>query len=147
MVQDEKYNKSKFEISFSSNIYIVKEIVSDSLSFIVLNLPNLTEDDLSDLKLILCELLFNAVIHGNKEDIKKTVSLSIEIRNSTIYTVVSDEGTGFDYMKFLEELDTDKNLLSENGRGIKLVLSLVDNVSFDMDGSAIKFSKKVASHG
>ncbi len=139
--------QNKFDISFSSNIYKVNEIVKDSLSFIQLSFPKLDDDDLIELKLILCELLFNAIIHGNKKDIKKNVTLSIEIKGSSIFTVITDEGPGFDYTKLLRELKTTDNLFEENGRGIKLVLSLVDNISFDMDGSAIKFCKKVASNG
>lgn len=139
--------KNEFKISFSSNIYITKEIVNNSLNFIKENIPNLSNEDLYDLKLILCELIFNAVIHGNKEDIKKNVSLSIEIEKNIVYISITDEGPGFDYMKLLNKLHNSDNLFDENGRGIKLVLSLVDNISFNICGNEIKIHKKVALNG
>lgn len=139
--------KNKFSVSFSSNVYKVKTIVNDSLNFIKENLLNLSYDDLYDLKLILSELLFNAIIHGNKEDTKKNVSLTIEINNNMIYAVIADEGPGFDYMGLLARLQASDNLFDENGRGIKLVLSLTDKLLFNHVGNEIKFYKKVNYNG
>lgn len=139
--------KNKFEISFASNIYKAKEIINDSLTFIKENISNLSNEDFHDLKLIFCELLFNAIIHGNKQDIKKNVSLSIEIDKNTIFAIIADEGPGFDYKKLISNLDNSDNLFEENGRGIKLVLSLTDKVSFNLCGNEIKIYKKVGSNG
>jgi len=137
--------KSKFEVRFSSNIYKAKQTVDEALSFIKESIKTLSLDDLYELKLILCELVYNAVIHGNKSNAEKNVNLMIEINGNHIFAAISDEGTGFDYTKLLSKLqynDTE-SLYSETGRGIKLVLSLVDKISFNLKGNEIKFCKKV----
>lgn len=139
--------KNRLEISFISDLYKTKEIVNYSLNFVKKNIPALSADELNELKLILCELLFNAVIHGNHEDSEKNVYLYMEITENTVIAVISDEGTGFDYTDILENADNADNIFNENGRGIKLVTSLVDKFSYNPDGNKIKFHKKVASNG
>lgn len=139
--------KSKFNISFQSDIYKVNDIVNNSLAFLKNNFPNLGEDELMEFKLIFCELLFNAVIHGNKKNEKKTVSLSISINGKTVSSSVSDEGSGFDYENVMKVSCSPENLYLETGRGIRLVKSLVDSLDFDTNGSTIKFCKKVEFDG
>ncbi|MFQ5628471.1 MAG: ATP-binding protein, partial [bacterium] len=72
----------------------------------------------------------NAIIHGNKQDQKKKVYLNIFIDNNTLKVVVQDEGKGFNPESLPDPLDPD-NLLKESGRGIFILKSLMDDVSFD----------------
>lgn len=139
--------KNEFNVSFKSNIYNVKGIVQSSLEFLKNNIPELDDDALMDFKLILCELLFNAVIHGNKKDESKVVSLSITVNGGTVTTIVSDEGAGFDFEKIMSDGCNEENMFLETGRGIRLVKSLVDNLNFDTNGSTVKFFKKVEFDG
>lgn len=139
--------KSKFDISFQSDIYKVNDIVDNSLIFLKNNFPKLGNDELMEFKLIFCELLFNAVIHGNKKDDAKTVSLSITINDKTVISAVSDEGLGFDYESVMNVNCSQESLFLETGRGIRLVKSLVDSLDFDTNGSTIKFCKKVEFDG
>jgi anti-sigma regulatory factor (Ser/Thr protein kinase) len=60
---------------------------------------------------------------------------------------VADEGVGFDYLHLLARIREDDDLMSEGGRGIRLVYSLTDRLSFNVTGNAIYVSKKVALHG
>lgn len=135
----------KLEISFKSDFCKVKKIVNDILSFI--SQVDISEEELFDMKLMLCELIFNAIIHGNRQNNQKNVYVSVEIKDGAILTAVSDEGSGFDYTNFIKTLSTESNLYNENGRGIRLILSLADDVSFNKNGSEIKFLKKVTIHG
>lgn len=139
--------QNKFNVSFKSDIYKVNDIVNVSLNFLKDSYPKLNEDNLMEFKLIFCELLFNAVIHGNNQDIAKKVSLSIMTRENFVNSVVSDEGIGFDYKKTIRDEIVEENMFLETGRGIRLVKSLVDTLDFDMNGSTIKFCKKVEFDG
>lgn len=136
-----------FEAIFCSEICQVKKTVNLVMQFLLNAIPNLTEDELFDLKLIYSELLINAVVHGNELDSNKTVCLSIEIANNTIYSMVSDEGLGFDYIKLLSNMNTSENLLGETGRGVFLVRSLTDSLSFNVSGNQITFYKRVNQNG
>ncbi|MDR1542552.1 MAG: ATP-binding protein [Clostridiales bacterium] len=137
----------KMEMRFSSEIYHVKQIVKRVLAFLKTNIPDLTSEDQMDLRLVFSELLYNAIVHGNKSDINKSVQLKVEIVDGMIYALIADEGVGFDYLRLLARIREDDNLASEGGRGIRLVYSLTDQIAFNVNGNAIHFYKKVASHG
>ncbi len=139
--------QSKFETTFTSELIKVKEKVKEALCFIEQALPNLSDSERFDLKLIYSELLYNAVIHGNKKDISKLVHLMIEIQNGNIHSVICDEGVGFDYLRLLNKEDDPDRYTSENGRGIRLVYSLTDSLAFNYKGNEIKFYKRVKTDG
>jgi serine/threonine-protein kinase RsbW len=135
------------ELSFSSELYHVKQIVRKVLAFLKASMPDLSSEDQMDLRLVFSELLYNAIVHGNKGDISKSVQLIVEIIDGIIYASIADEGVGFDYLRLLAHIREDDNLASECGRGIRLVYSLTDQIAFNVNGNAIHFYKKVASHG
>lgn len=101
-----------------SDINIVKDIVSEILSTID---KEIGEDNLFDIRLILSELIINSIKHGNNNDIKKNVEISLFIDDKFIEISVSDEGNGFIYSKNL-----DACTFCESGRGLLLVEGFSD---------------------
>ena len=95
----------------------------------------------SDIEMALHEALTNAVIHGNGENSCK--SIYVECRcymDGEVSITVRDEGKGFDSSTvpdptFLE------NLLFTHGRGIYLMKTLMDEVSFEEGGSVVQMRK------
>ena len=138
--------KQNLDLTFCSELLNVKQVVKKTLFFLQSAVPNLSHEEQTDLKLVFSELLYNAVVHGNKSDINKNVHLNIEVENGTIIGRVSDEGKGFDYNEVLEHID-EQDLGNECGRGIRLVYSLTDKLVFNISGNAIRFYKKVAADG
>ncbi len=134
---------NKFELCFPSEIFMVKKIIKEIFTFLNENIPNIREEDKYDLRLIFSELLCNAVIHGNREDSEKKVTLQVEVDDERVYAIISDEGNGFDPLKLLTSFEADSRLEEENGRGIKLVYSLTDYLAFSASGNRIKFFKRV----
>ena len=112
-----------------------------ALEFLNDNKPTMHKDDVYEIRLVLDELLTNAVVHGNKEDEDKNVYFQMQLRDDSVTGRIIDEGKGFDYMKFISEYD--KNHMKENGRGIKLACELTDSIAFNCLGNEIKFFKKV----
>jgi serine/threonine-protein kinase RsbW len=139
--------KKQLKLSFQSEIFNVRQAVKKILLFLHSSMPGLSPDDQMELRLIFSELLCNAVVHGNKGDAGKSVQLDVEVDGDIVYATIADEGVGFDYTGLLQSLDKDADLLSECGRGIRLVSSLTDKLEFNMPGNAIQFYKKVASNG
>ncbi len=133
----------KFEVVFSSNIGQVNKVVKDAQDYIRQNLPIVNSDELFDLRLILSELLVNAVIHGNKNNQNKLVRLTLSVENNTVYASVCDQGEGFDYNRLK---DSDEPSVMEHGRGISLVRALADSITFKKSGQKILFSKRVGFH-
>ena len=70
-----------FQVSLSSDLYNMKNTVNQALEFINENKPNLNKNDVYDIKLVLNELLANAIIHGNKKNKSKNVYLKMKLKN------------------------------------------------------------------
>jgi anti-sigma regulatory factor (Ser/Thr protein kinase) len=138
---------SAYEATFKSDTFRVKQEVRGILDFIRESVPSLSEEDAYDLRLIFSELLFNATIHGNNKDDSKTVRVCVEVADGLIFSTITDEGLGFDYMSLLSKFGETSNLTEESGRGIRLAYSLTDSLAFNMTGNEIKFYKRVAADG
>lgn len=134
-----------FQVSFSSDLYKMKNTVNKAISFINENGSKLNKNDIDDMKLVLNELLVNAVVHGNKKNKKKNVYLQMQLKNDSIMTKIADEGKGFDYLNYISKYNSHQ--LKESGRGIKLICALTDSVAFNSLGNEIKFFKKVNPNG
>jgi len=73
----------------------------------------------NELRLILDEAVNNAMEHGNRWDPEKKISVNIIKSPECIKVTISDEGDGFQFP--LESAKPKSSVLSERGRGIKLI--------------------------
>jgi serine/threonine-protein kinase RsbW len=97
--------------------------------------------DECDIEIALREALANAVLHGNKQDVRKKVHVSCSISpGKELSIVIQDEGNGFDPAKIPDPMAVD-NINSENGRGIHLMKMFMDAVHFDYGGSEVRLQK------
>lgn len=142
-------DESKYEAAISSKIINAKTLANDCMIFINKNINNPSPEDIQDIKLVLSELLYNAVIHGNRQDENKRVLLSLKIAKNILFVKICDEGHGFDYNHIISAKNAvnSDEIFMESGRGIQLVMALVDKLSFNKAGNIIQFSKKVGSNG
>lgn len=98
-----------------------------------------------DILVALQEALANAVLHGCGNDPSKTVHCSVEIEPSEINFVIRDPGTGFN-TSAAEDSTEDGTNLSEHGRGIFLMRSLMDELSYRRSGSELHMKKRRQPH-
>jgi serine/threonine-protein kinase RsbW len=95
-------------------------------------------------ELALREALNNAVVHGNRLDAHKLVHVRCRCKvREGISLIVSDQGQGFDPRTIPDPL-TVENLEAEHGRGIQLMKSAMDQVSFQERGTEVHMCKKSA---
>jgi len=95
----------------------------------------MAEDGLSTrqmhtLALGLCESLTNAIIHGNKENPEKKVTVVYVRDEGSVRLSVADEGDGY-AEEVLRDPLAQENLLSESGRGVFLMRRMFDKVYFN----------------
>ena len=90
---------------------------------------HLDDDQFNRLLIATTEAVNNSIIHGNRRNPKKKVVLICEIGSASIIIHVQDEGPGIDPTKLPDPLSAE-NLLRENGRGVFLIRSLMNNVKF-----------------
>jgi len=88
------------------------------------------------------EALANAVIHGNGENSCKRIYVECRCyMDGEVSITVRDEGRGFDSSAVLDPALLE-NLLFTHGRGIYLIKTLMDEVSFEEGGAVVMMRKK-----
>ncbi len=108
---------------------------------------SLANEQCFDIKIILSELLQNAIKHGNECDNNKKIHLDIWFKeqSKTLGIRVKDQGCGFDSpIKFkANSLSEGEPMLNESGRGLSIVKALSDDVNFNTKGNTITVLKKI----
>ncbi|MCK5450922.1 MAG: ATP-binding protein [Candidatus Omnitrophica bacterium] len=117
---------------------VLKEVSERLLS--ELKKKGIKEDVIFDIHVGFEESLRNAMIHGNKLDPGKKVTIETEITDNSIIIKVEDEGEGFDPSS-LPDPTLDKNLLKESGRGVYLIKHLMDLVEYENKGRRVVMTK------
>jgi serine/threonine-protein kinase RsbW len=95
-----------------------------------------------DIELALREALNNAVVHGNREDPQTKVHIHCRCQpGEELSIVVTDQGKGFDFEKAVGKgIASDPD--SEDGRGIQLMKTYMDEVHFERGGSEVHMRKR-----
>ena len=88
------------------------------------------------------EAVNNAILHGNKLNRRKLVHIECQISGHLLLMKVRDSGRGFNPDSLANPL-ADENLLKESGRGIFLIRSLIDDVSFRVNKSGTTVEMKI----
>lgn len=101
------------------------------------------KDKLADIAISVTEAVTNAVLHGNKNDLKKKVRIKLKTDSSCVVITVEDEGNGFDPESVQSPIEKG-NILKPVGRGIFILKSLMDKVDFiipPQKGTIVKMTK------
>ncbi|NMB96834.1 MAG: ATP-binding protein [Clostridiaceae bacterium] len=133
-----------------SNINIVGDTVKEVLQHIERSYGNIIDDDiLFELKVVLNELIVNAIIHGNKADVRKKIRIASGLtKEKCAYITIKDDGEGYDYGYILKKCNEPANMMcnnniSESGRGILIVKNLCEQICFNKEGNEIMIIKKL----
>jgi serine/threonine-protein kinase RsbW len=121
--------------SIPENIRIVESFIDNANELFSFN-----DDMYGNIMVSVIEAVNNAILHGNKNEKSKMVSLSLLlIEDKFLRFIVSDEGEGFDYTN-LPDPTAPENIELEGGRGIFLISSLCDKVEFKNEGKSIEIT-------
>ncbi len=89
----------------------------------------LDEVHLHKLLVAATEAVNNGIFHGNRSNPSKKVHISCRVTEHLLEFHVRDEGEGFNVTNVPSPLE-EENLLSEHGRGIFLMRTLMDTVKY-----------------
>lgn len=136
---EQAYANSVQEIQFPSkveNLSLVEKLIDQVCVEYRVN-----EDHYGNILIALTEAVNNAIIHGNKQDPSKHITLSCETKDNNLLFIVEDEGPGFDFDHLPDPTDPE-NIEKPNGRGVFLMKNLADEVNFFNNGNRVelKFS-------
>ena len=122
-------------ITFSSDLnnLNIAEAIVDTIS----RVSKLDELIYGNILLSLSEAINNAIVHGNKFNRNKKVSVCYKfIEKKNLLITVEDEGNGFDPSKISDPTDPD-NLENLYGRGVFLINNLADEVKYEENGKKV----------
>ena len=126
--------------SLPSKVAAISPFVDQQMRF-VLHFRSADGSEI-DIEMALREALANAVIHGNGDGSCKSVYVTCRCyMDGEVSITVRDEGRGFDSSAVLDPTFLE-NLLFTHGRGIYLMKTLMDEVSFEEGGAVVIMRKK-----
>lgn len=102
----------------------------------------------TDVAIASTELVNNAIVHGNKSNPNKTVTIELIFTDTDLTVRVTDQGEGFNPQEIPDPL-AEENLLREVGRGVFIVRSLMDEVRYEAGpgGGTVVVARKSLSTG
>ncbi|MFD2036410.1 ATP-binding protein [Belliella marina] len=121
--------------SLIENIKIVESFIDNAREKF-----HIDDDIYGNIMISVTECVSNAILHGNKGDVSKTVDLELHFDEEEIKFIVKDQGEGFNYEE-LKDPTAPENLEKAGGRGIFIMKHLSDDVSFEDEGrtATLKF--------
>ena len=97
---------------------------------------SLNDDIYGNIMIAVTESVNNAIVHGNRKDSSKNVTLQLKVDDNILNFTITDEGEGFNFNQ-LPDPTSPENLDKPGGRGIFLMKHLCDEVSFQDEGRAV----------
>jgi serine/threonine-protein kinase RsbW len=131
--------------SLASRAAAISPFVDQLMQFITLFMRKFTsaKDAEHEIEVALSEALANAVIHGNHENADKTVDVICRCSmDGEVLIIVRDEGDGFESSAVPDPTERESLFLT-SGRGLHLMRALMDEVSFEENGTVVRLRKRV----
>jgi serine/threonine-protein kinase RsbW len=119
-----------------SNLSIVENAV-DSIT----RDAGINQENYGKILVSIMEAVNNAIVHGNKSDEKKYVTIEIVLYNNSLEVTVGDQGKGFIPAEVPDPTEPE-NIEQVNGRGVFLMRRLADEIEFNRKGNSVKMTFK-----
>jgi serine/threonine-protein kinase RsbW len=129
------HRKLKIE-SEISNLRIVEKTI-DEVSVEL----GVKEDYYGKILVSTLEAVNNAIMHGNKADMKKFVEIEFIYKRKELFISVEDEGSGFRPDE-IPDPTKPENIENLHGRGVFLMSKLADSIEFNKRGNKVTMSFK-----
>ncbi len=124
-------------------ITVPEESIQNTKEIILTELRGLglTHDIVSDMHVVMDELLDNALNHGNRMDSGLPIKIEYLASPDEFRIRVTDSGEGFDWRSLDMLMDKEK-LVSPSGRGLYFISSLTDELTFNERGNQVTAIKR-----
>jgi serine/threonine-protein kinase RsbW len=103
----------------------------------VFNCFGLSHSDFHRTMLCVKEAVTNSIVHGNKLDRNKQVTIMAYKCSKFLYFKIIDEGDGFDFSAVSDPTCLE-NILKESGRGLFLIKNTCDGITFKEKGNIVE---------
>jgi serine/threonine-protein kinase RsbW len=98
---------------------------AEALALDIATQSGFPEEDQHKIGMAVREAMVNAVVHGNRYNLKKKVRFGVSSAEDNLTVTIVDEGEGFEPSELPDPL-SEENLLRQSGRGLLLIKAFVD---------------------
>ena len=138
-----------FSCRIPGDINCVAGAADDVLCYLTNVYGEMSECTLFELRVVLNELILNAVKHGVKGDKSRFIDIKAGItRDKSVLLLIEDDGDGCNYNEVMKNTDSNYYIdlcdMKETGRGILIVKNLCEEVRFNKKGNRVLVKKKLA---
>lgn len=103
------------------------------------------QSDVFAIHLALEEGLVNAILHGNRRDVQKTIHIVCRISPRQFHVEIGDQGDGFDPQTLPDPTCPDR-LHAPCGRGVMLMRAFMTRVEYNGQGNRLMMEKHCERH-
>ncbi|MDX2431347.1 MAG: ATP-binding protein [Bacteroides sp.] len=128
------------DLNFPSDIGNLR-LVEKAIDELSLEL-DLSDEVYGNVLVATMEATNNAIIHGNRSNPEKEVTIKIEIVEKELMVHIEDQGDGFDHLN-IPDPTSPENIEKINGRGIFLMERLSDEILYIEDGRIVELKFKL----
>jgi len=126
--------------TFPSDVDMISSFVDQLMRFI--SRFRVADENTYTIELAFREALANAIVHGNRENPRKSVYVNCRCTSDgEVSLTIQDQGRGFDHDTVPDPTSPD-NQLRTHGRGIYLMRTLMDEVDYKQGGSVVHMRKR-----
>ena len=119
------------------NLRVVENAI-DALT----NDAGISQDSYGKILIGTLEAVNNAIVHGNKSDLNKSVEVKFYLENNNLEVTVTDQGKGFKPSE-IPDPTRPENIELLAGRGVFLMSKLADNIKFNKIGNSVTMTFKI----
>lgn len=133
---------------FASRVSAISPSIDRLMKFIrfFMGKAGTATQDEDDIENAVQEAFSNAVLHGNHENPEKQVHVSCRCSlDGEVQISIRDEGEGFDGES--PDPTTPERRLLTHGRGIHIMKAIMDEVSFEKNGTVVRMRKRIRPSG
>ncbi|MEI6852738.1 MAG: ATP-binding protein [Bacteroidota bacterium] len=120
-------------------IHEVEKFVEDICDYY-----NINNSYFGNILVAVSEAVENSIVHGNKQDPSKSISICFEANQKGIVFSIEDEGEGFNFDNIPDPTDFQNNP-EKKGTGIFLIKTLTDETLFLNNGRKVQLQFNITS--
>jgi serine/threonine-protein kinase RsbW len=98
----------------------------------------ITNSYYGNILMAILEAVKNAILHGNKNNPDQQVKISFRSVPNGLCFTIKDQGEGFDFRNVPNPVEAGDSLAENVGKGIFLMRSLADQVSYNSKGNVVE---------
>ncbi len=98
----------------------------------------ITNSYYGNILMAILEAVKNAIVHGNKSNPEKQVQICFKSIQNGLCFKITDQGNGFNFRNIKNPIEAEYPLSENVGKGIFLIRTLADYVSYNSKGNVVE---------